>query len=263
MDYIVIGSTAVRKWFPHFPREPKDLDVIPLQYFDRDRVETDRRIEVLENPVLAECYPHGGVLTPNDLYTLKFSHVIGWDVFWSKNLWDLVWLQKQGCILNERLFNKLYSHWETVHGPNKRSDLQMSGEDFFDNAVSFPLDHDHMHELLIRHPYFKGQERPMYTKILKDGAEVDVCEERFKLLTHKERCNLVIEEVCNMAMERYSHMDYRVAYDRMLKKFILNHAPIWEARFILENYVELHKAPFNYIKHLQPWVEEQEYWSQK
>ena len=54
-----------------------------------------------------------------------------------------------------------------------------------------------------------------------------------------------------MAFERYRSMGYKHAYTRMLKKFILNHAPVWEALFIIENYIILHKPKFNYFKKIE------------
>ena len=89
---------------------------------------------------------------------------------------------------------------------------------------------------------------PTYTKVLKDGAEVNVSEEKFNNLTFEDKCNLVREEVEVMSWERWSKKDYRVAYNMMLKKFILNHAPIWEAIFIIENYVLLQKPIRNHFK---------------
>ena len=123
-------------------------------------------------------------------------------------------------------------------------------QDFFDNVVGFPVEHDYLHTLLIQHPYFKGQELPTYTKILKDGAEVDVSEEKFNLLTEQEKFNLVFEEVAVMGIERYGNMYYKKGYNRMLKKFILNHAPLWEAIWIVMNHKELSNCPFDFLTFL-------------
>ena len=89
---------------------------------------------------------------------------------------------------------------------------------------------------------------PIYTKILKDGAEVDVSEEKFNKLTFEEKCDLVREEVMVMAYERYKNVNYMSAYSKMLKKFIINHSPLWEGLFIIENFIILHKPLFNYFK---------------
>jgi hypothetical protein len=51
-----------------------------------------------------------------------------------------------------------------------------------------------------------------------------------------------------MSWERWPKIDFRIAYSKMLKKFILDHAPIWEAIFIVENYPELLKYKINHFK---------------
>lgn len=100
------------------------------------------------------------------------------------------------------------------------------------------------------------QESPMYKKVLKDGAEVDVCENKFNSLSFNEKFNLVIEEVMVMALERYGDIYYKSAFNRMLKKFILNHAPIWESIWIIENHKYiLTNIPFNFIEFLNQEIE--------
>jgi len=231
---ILIGSSAIKEWFPDFPREPKDKDYI-------GKGTNSKEIEYHPNPVIEKLYEYHSIsmLFPNDLYTLKISHMF-WNINWEKHMFDIQFLKKKGCVLNKELFYQLYEFFNEYHGKNKRSDLKMSADKFFDNAVKCEYEHDYLHILL--------NPTPTFTKILKDGEEVDVDEEKFNLLSHKEKCNLVEEEVMVMAWERYKHLDFRVAYTRMLKKFIISHAPIWEALFIIENYIELHKPKFNYFK---------------
>ena len=155
------------------------------------------------------------------------------------------------------LFYKLFDFWEKKHGKRKASNLNMSAADFFNNNVGFPVDHDEMHEMLITHPYFEGQKHPTYPKILKDGAEVDVDHNKFLLLTEKEKYNLVFEEVANMATERYNKMYYKAAYEKMLKKFIISHCPLWEGIWIVQNHKELLTTiPFNFIKFLNQKINE-------
>lgn len=237
---ILIGSRAIKEYFPDFPREPKDYDYIVKEQPEVRCINT----EYLHNEVLQD-YPLD-VLDPDTMYTLKISHVVGWDINWDKHMFDIQFLKKKGCKLNHPLFNELYSYWNTVHSKNKRSDLEMTSEEFFDNAVKCEYDHDYIHTLL--NPY------PTFNKVLKDGAEVDVSEEKFNLLTFEEKCDLVREEVYVMAWERYKSMGHQHAYARMLKKFILNHAPIWEAVFIVENYVPLHKPLINFQKTIEDGI---------
>ena len=141
------------------------------------------------------------------------------------------------------------SYWNKVHGKNKRSDLQMTSEQFFNNVVNCKYNHDWLHTLINLIPTFN--------KVLKDGEEVAVSEDKFNLLTAKEKKALVIEEVIIMAFERFNHLHYRQAYSKMLVKFIQNHAPLWEAIWILQNYRSLYKPEYDFIKHLNNVINEQ------
>jgi hypothetical protein len=169
------------------------------------------------------------------------SHLF-WDIFWEKNEWDATFLRKKGCKLIRPLFDELYAYWNVVHGANKRSNLKMNAEDFFDNAVGYPVPHDDLHEMVITHPHFKGQKEPTYKKILKDGEDVDVCMDKFAALTEEEKYNVVMEEVMVMSHERANNRDYRPVYFWMLKKFIISHAKL--------DYPELVRPKFNYIEYL-------------
>jgi hypothetical protein len=153
-------------------------------------------------------------------------------------MFDIQFLKSKGCEIDKDLFYKLYNYWEKIHGKNKRSDLNMNSSEFFNNAINTP--HDYFHTIL--------NETPIYTKILKDNEEVDVSEEKFDILSFEDKCDLVREEVMVMAYERYNKsLDFVSAYSKMMKKFITNHAPMWEAIFIIENYITLHRPKYNYF----------------
>jgi hypothetical protein len=238
---ILIGSHAIKHYFPDFPREPKDKDYIiyEYQYFN---FTSTREMEYLKNKVISDLYLNTkkDIIDINHLYTLKISHLF-WDINWSKHMFDVQFLKKKGCTLDKNLFFELYYFWNNYHIKNKRSDLKMSAEDFFDNSIKCEYEHDYLHTIL--NPI------PIYTKILK--GEVDVCENKFNNLSYEDKLNLVIEEVAVMSYERYRHLDYRIAYSKMLKKFIINHAPLWEALFIIDNYIALHKINFNHFKKIE------------
>jgi len=249
---ILIGSNAMNYWFPS-KRESQDIDYVVEKIdhnFPKTCFKTGKRIEYYENPIIWDKYKDRveKILSPHDLYTLKFSHVIGWDIKWEKNMFHLQKLHKLGCRLNNKMFDELYQHWNEVHGKNKRSDLEMSADEFFDNALKCEYSHDWLHTLI--------KPIPTYNKVLKDGAEVEVSEDKFNQLSFDEKCDLVREEVYIMSWERYKNVDYREAYNKMLKKFILNHAPLWEAKFILQNYIKLHRPEYNYFKLIEEKIKE-------
>ena len=227
---LLIGSSAIKHHYPDFNRIPKDID-----YAVPNRMQGHRGLEYLYNPIIGNM---DGVASPDVLYTLKISHVIGWDIKWERHMHDIYFLKSKGCKIDLDLFNSLYDFWNKEHSENKRSQLDMTAAEFFNNALKTP--HDYYHTLL--NPV------PVYTKVLKDGAEVDVSEEKFNNLPFDDKLDLAREEVMVMAYERYKKDDYRVAYSKMMKKFIITHAPIWFAIFIIQNMDILHKPMFNYIK---------------
>ena len=253
MKKYLIGSQALKRLFPKFKRTPKDFDFLVEKKIPT--VRTGILIEEYhENPILFKYlldnnFSENGI-TADVLYTLKVSHIF-WDIFWEKHMFDIVFLQENGAKLIKPLFDDLYKYWSVFHGENKRSDLEMSAEDFFNNALK-TYNHDLLHTFI--------NATPTYTKILKDGAEVEVDENKFNLLTHNEKLDLGREEVYVMAFERLFGRDYRVAYVWMLKKFIISHAPMWEALYLVQNYREMHKCKINYVEIIQAGLDKTENW---
>lgn len=260
---MIIGSQALKYHFPDFPREPKDIDIVAFDEFDKQdliRIHKgcSQKIEVLINSTLLNWFKiKGGVPSichADELYTLKISHSF-WKLengSWDKHIYDIQWLKEKGCKFIPELFYKLFNYWEEIHGKRKASKLDMSAEDFFNNAINCELDHDYIHSVLITHPYFK-QTSPTYTKVLKDGCEVDVDEGKFNLLTEEEKFNLAFEEIAVMAFEpRFpKNMYWKRKYKRMLDKFITSHCPIWEGIWIIQNYKQLlTNIPFNFEEYL-------------
>jgi hypothetical protein len=249
---ILIGSSAIKHWYPDFKREPKDIDYAIGINGNKSKPSPVRGVEYLINPILDRLYkPHNGIIeicSLGHLTTLKASHLC-WDINWEKHMFDLQFLLNKGNEIEEELFWELYDYWNTYHSKNKRSDLKMSKDEFFSNAINYDVaEHDDLHLLI--------NPTPTYTKILKDGCEVELDEEKYNLLTHEEKLDLIREEVYVMAYERWKNIDYRTAYLKMLKKFILSHAPKFTLLFILKNYIELQntKNIINYKKQINDGI---------
>jgi hypothetical protein len=51
---MIIGSNAIKFWFPDFKREPKDVDIIKNMYIKE--YTSDLKIEWLENKVLQNWF---------------------------------------------------------------------------------------------------------------------------------------------------------------------------------------------------------------
>ncbi len=259
---MIIGSTAIKFHFPDFPRNPKDIDIIKESKFN-DYFPIEFKREYLENPILLKYCKDNDFLDADSLYTLKISHLF-WDLenkSWNKHIWDVQWLKEKRCKFIPELFYELYNYWEEIHGKRKTSNLEMSAEEFFNNTINYPIPHDRIHELLIQHPYFKGQKQPTYVKILKEGQEVDVCMEKFSNLTEEEKFNIVFEEVAVMSLEnRYpKKMYYKAKYERMLKKFIISHAKIEESLWIIQNHKKLLcNIPFDFSQFINEQIKQNE-----
>jgi hypothetical protein len=234
MKELLIGSMAIRESFPDFPRQPKDIDFAISE--DKGRRE-NTNIEYLYNPVIFK-YQDYGTLKPDLLLSLKISHLF-WDINWEKHLFDVQFLLSKGCKYNLNLISELRSFWESHLPKIRRSRLSMSKDSFFKNAVNEDTEqHDYLHTLL--NPI------PMYTKLLKEGCEVELDESKWNNLNFEEKCDVVFEETAVMAFERYKTTDYRTAYKKQLKDNIIKHFPSYIAIFAIEKYKELEKPKYNF-----------------
>ena len=245
---IIIGSTAIKYHFPDFKREPKDLDIAIQSLGEKPGVDRFRAksVEYLFNPVLydAKYLKHqGNYLSPDGLLTLKISHLF-WDTNWDKHMFDVQFLLEKGCKVDEELLFELIEFWKEYLPKIRRSNLAMSKEDFFTNAINYD---EHEHDIL--HTFINPS--PMYLKLLKDGQEVELDENKFHMLSFEEKLEVVREETYVMAYERYKKIHYIPAFKRMLDKFIMKHAPIYIAMFAIENYKTLLKPKINYIKQIE------------
>lgn len=237
---LIIGSTAIKHYYPEFPRQPKDLDVAVVT--TKGLAERVNNTEFLENPVILK-YQQEGYLSPDLLLSLKVSHLF-WDINWEKHLYDCSFLLSKGHRWNIDLVLELIEQWKKILPKVRRSKLNMTKEDFFTNSVNEDTNqHDYLHTLL--------KEIPTFTKLLKDGCEVEVEEEKWDLLSFEEKHDAVFEETAVMAFERYKDIDYRSAFKRQLKDNIIKHFPLWMALFAIENYRKVEKPIYNYKQKIQ------------
>src|SRR5690349_8776189 len=181
MKKLIIGSTAIKYYFPDFTRTPHDLDYVVE---DKTLFKKEQGIEYLENPVILK-YQKDGYLSPSLMTSLKVSHLL-WDINWDKHMYDLQFLLKKGYEWDLNLVRELREYWNEVLPKVRRSKLEQSKEEFFTNAVNNGVDeHDQLHLLIA--------EIPAYTKILKDGAEVELDFNKWDNLSFEEKCDVVSE----------------------------------------------------------------------
>ena len=231
---LVIGSTAIKNYFPDFNRTPKDLD---YAVEDSTKFKNGNGIEYLSNPIILKRQ-NEGYLKPNLMLSLKISHLFH-DINWFKHIYDVQFLLSKGIDYDKNLVNELIPFWNDTHKKIRRSNLGLNKEDFFDNAVNEDTDqHDYLHTLI--NPI------PMYTLLLKDGAEVELDESKWDNLSYEGKCDVVFEETAVMAWERYKENHWREAFKIQLKDNIIKHFPSYIAMFAIENYRTLERPKFNY-----------------
>lgn len=241
MTRLIIGSTAVKHWFPDFPREPKDMDLF-----------TD-----VPEPG-AECFWHPlfplefhpiltGYALPTELYTIKLSHSY-WELpngSWEKHIEDAMWLKAKGAYFDQPLHDLLYRVWEERYG-RKQVDLTQESDEFFSDAVNRVYDHDSIHETVAYGP------RPMYESVLKEGRSVQVDMEKVKALPFEDKVRLFREEIYATALERkvipsgYT-VSPRRAYAWALRRTITSLTKGWSATFIACNYDTFRRPDVDYV----------------
>lgn len=223
---ILIGSTVLYKHFRD-SRKPKDTDYAVSTPCNKK----EPGIEYLYNPVLHK-YEKNDEISLNNLLTLKISHLF-WETGWDKHMWDVQTLLKHGCEIQWDFYREMRDFWNTHLPKIRRSNLNQTKDKFFTNAVNKDVnEHDELH--------YKLAKVPMFTRILKDGSEVEVDSDKFLALTFEEKCKVVEEETTVMAIERYSgKIPFRSAYRKQLKDNIIKHFPEQIALFAIVNYIKL------------------------
>ena len=238
---LIIGSTAIKNFFPDFPRNPKDLDYVVdtasrVQGTNEDNKNSDNT-EYLYNPIILK-YQKDGYLKPELLLSLKISHLFH-DINWFKHIFDVQFLISKGVQYNKEIVDELIPFWNDIHKKVKKSNLKMTKEDFFSNAINEDtLQHDYIHTLI--NPI------PMYTLLLKDGQEVELDENKWHNLSYEDKTKVVYEETAVMAWERYKNNHWREGYKLQLKDNIIKHFPPYIAMFAIENYRNLETVKVNY-----------------
>lgn len=232
---ITIGSTAIRHYFPDFPREPKDLDIAVKS---TENLEKIPGVEYLKNELIYK-YQQEGFLKPELLISLKASHMF-WDNNWEKHMFDIQFLLKKGFKIDPAIVQEFIPYWNDILPKIRRSNLEMDKESFFTNAVNESThQHDYLHTLI--------NPTPMYTRLLKDDCEVELDPKKFEDLTFEEKCDVVFEETAVMSYERYKDLHYALGYRKQLKDNIIKHFPVYIALFAIENYPKLEKPKYDYI----------------
>ena len=235
---IIYGSFAIRHWFPDFPRDPKDIDVVLLEEktnkdkFFQKLLKNDLPIEINVAPFF-ECVAdltEDNFLTPEGLLTVKMSHAM-YNESWNKTISDIIFLQNKGVQYDLEKLNILRENWKHVHaGKRAKMNFKLPPEEFFNSNVKRILPHDIIHERL------KLDVTPAYKKILKNDTTVEVSKEKFDKLSYEEQLCTALEECLVLACERYYHLQSpKMAYLQALHDFVTRMSSGWFNIFVLEN----------------------------
>lgn len=239
---LIFGSTAIKYWYPDFPREPEDIDVLVDKPNNKEFYYHES--EIIDN-ILHEyyCSPSTDMIRimnidkqyvdPDILYTIKVSHSF-WYINWDKTIFDIMFLKDKGCKLNLRLFRLLYKDWELIHG-KKHVNMNKPCDEFFTERVTRKYDHDYLHE------YFKFRKVPYHTRIRPNLDNAWCSEDLFNNLTHTEKIECALEEIYVIAVERYglNGIPPKTAKYKAIKAVVTHITKGWFPLFIIENLKEI------------------------
>lgn len=227
--------------------EIKDLDIICTE----DRVSKYENCDIITVPeeIYNLLYNETGYITPDLVLTLKMSH-LSWDVKWEKTKRHINILLNLGYKPNLEVYHSLKKHWETIHGSKSHLSLNKRKNVFFNDFVTYVVDHDYLHEL-VSHP-----NEPIYKRCLKDNEEVLIDYNKFLRLSFDEQLRMFREEITVIAIERYlinpsnlGKFTWMQSWNLALKKTIISLTKNWATDFIIHNLFEFSKPEYSYFEY--------------
>jgi hypothetical protein len=275
-EKILIGSRALmwlfpkKKWRSTIPDEDYLIPTKDINDF-RSGVNQYRDMGWDATPVSEEIFrtlysrateigENTRVISPIDLLTLKLSH-LGWDLDWFKHHKDVLNLISElrelaiikgelSDIIDRDLFKSLYSWWDSINSGKRALSLNMSKEEFFDDAVEKVYDHDYLHEL-VAYP-----DPPLYSLCQREGAEVSIDVKKFSKFSHDKKVRMFREEATVISIERWlvnPNMKivptWEWSYGQALKKLCTTLTKGWATRFCILNIEELSRLDESLLIH--------------
>ena len=231
--------------------EIKDLDIICTEDISTEDIATEYKCDIITVPeeIYNLLYNETGYITPDLILTLKMSH-LSWDIKWEKTKRHINILVNLGYKPNLEVYHSLKKYWETIHGNKSHLSLNKQKNEFFDDFVTYVVDHDYLHEL-VSHP-----NEPIYKKCLKDNEEVLIDYNKFSQMEFKEQVRMFREEITVIAIERWlinpvnkGKYTWVEAYNLALQKTIVSLTKNWATDFIIHNLYEFSKMDYSYFKH--------------
>ena len=238
--WLIIGSVAAKHWFPEWGT-PFDIDVLsPSRIKGGDGVLIDTSWNSMGETIISQSADNT-FADPDTLLTLKLSHA-HWDIKWEKTMFDINAFVERGCQIKWDLYHQLVEMWKTVHG-EKRINLNMGVDEFWNDSVKRIYVHDSLHELV------KFGPQPIHELIRKDLTNVMCDEHLFLSLTHEQQLQCVMEEMLVIAIERAgltsksSKIEIRQACSKALKALCVKLSTGWFSTHCLLSHATISKQP--------------------
>lgn len=251
MNFIIIGSTAAKHWFPGW-RNPKDVDLLTPAKFkssDNSACFVDSSWHELAEELMA-LSKNKTFLDPELLLTLKLSHSF-WDIHWDKTVHDITLFQDYNLQYDEQMLSKLIPMWEKVHGA-KRVNMNRQLDEFFTDAVQREYDHEGLHELLAF-----GQ-TPLHVQMRRDPTNARLTWADVQGVDQDTLHRLALEEMMVVAVERFGvratskDSELIQGMHRAHKQLATSMTKGWFAKFlILRRYHLLHAYRGAWLWHLR------------
>lgn len=275
IKFLVVGSRAMNQRLqPALTVNTKDTDVVfaeddldlsdTYMALDTDQIEFHKLPQHIFDQMCFKStpFPHNPTIatpTLETLWVLKLSHA-EYNIHWhktvshvqimKKQLKDFYWKDFRFHDLPENyqhLFQDLKAYWKTIHGKRKEQiNLAVSKEQFFTNNVPRIYEHDQIHE------YMKYGKKPLYQTVLKNNTTVMLDQNKFNRLAIDDAIKLAREEIYVIALERYLlPVNFKTcavrAYQRAVRKVVIELSKGWFSDFIVENYDKLYKMDIDYV----------------
>lgn len=252
---LIVGSSAAY-YHGLVDTPPKDLDTFYDSFEEACQV-SGEDCHVIPKGIysLLRANSKEGFIHPDDLYTLKCSH-LQWDIKWEKTKRDVLAYKHKGCQLNETLYKMLVNHWYDVHGDKSFLSLAKDKERFFQDNVKYIYDHDYLHEVCAEG---LGLLEPTYKKCLKDNEDVLIDNSKFVKLSFEDQVGMFRQEIAVIAFERWIVFDkisWYKAHSMSLKKTITNLTKNSSSDFLVKNLEMFVKPDYTYYSNLLKLLEE-------
>lgn len=218
---LIFGSTALKHWIPDLKRTPKDIDIVGKKLISEEEgldlcviARNNTRVEYHFNPAFNYVLNNNidnTYVDLNFLYTIKCSH-LHYDINWDKHCLDVMLMQSKGCELDNTLYDLLMKDWKEIHG-KKRVNLNLTKDEFFTPYVKRMIDHDDLHAMIA---YY---DKPVYTRILKDGKEILTDLSKWDNLSHEDKLICILEEVYVTAFERWPNLNPKHSKMKAMKLY--------------------------------------------